>query len=318
MAVLGIFMSLSDAPGAIISTDTAKFDTEVCDFAWHLPNTTSVGRFYTFSHEEAAGNVTWHHFAQISNAQLAADDGALHKILDAGGNTIFIIDLVDGNMRLQVIGSTTEYSETAPVPVTLTRFDIKIDFTTGITVDLHLDGSPLPTLSVNTAGAGTRTKPVSTILQTVDADNVYVSEFYVADFDTRNTRPVKQMPNAVGNYSAWNGGYAEMGDEDEMTAADGVTAGDKVSVNLETYPGPGSVGGIKMVVMKIVGSKGATGPQDIDPFVRIAGTDYSAGNIGVTETPLSYYAEFANNPNTSVPWTTGDLDTTELGLEAKT
>lgn len=318
MPVLGVFMSRSDSPGAVVSTTAGKFDAQVCDFAWYLNAAANTqGRSYTFTHPAAAGNVTWYHFAQISDIQGDGAAGFLHIIRDAGGREIVRFDLSSGNLRLTVTGSTTDNSSLIAVPITLTRFDVKIDFASGIAVDLYLDGGVSPTLSASVGSAGERGKPTTFVVQNNDSNAVYVSELYVADFDSRNTRPVKQVPNATGNYSAWSGGYAELGDEDLMTAADGASASDKVSVNLEAYPGPSSPAGISRVVVKIIGSKGATGPQDIAPFVRIGGTDYSASDLGVTETPLPYYAEWATNPDTAAEWTTANLDTTEIGLEAK-
>ena len=88
-------------------------------------------------------------------------------------------------------------------------------------------------------------------------------------------------------------------------------------MNIEAYPGPASPAGINRVVVKVIGSRGATGPQDIDPFVRIDGTDYSAGDLGVTESSLPHYGEWLINPDTAVDWVNADLDTTEIGLEAK-
>lgn len=315
MPVLGIFMSRSDAPDANISANPVDFDAEVGDFAWWLPSVGLQGPSYMFGHDEAAGNVTWYHFGHKSGPQAATDDGWLHRIFDVSGQKIFELDLQDGDIRLMVIGSTTSYSGLIPLPTTLTRFDLKIDFTAGIAIDLYLDGSGTPTISASVGDAGARTKPTTFVVTNKDSDHIYVSELYVADFDTRNTRPVKQVPDASGNYSAWAGGFSVLGDDDLMTAADGAVAGDKVSVNLEPYPGPPSPAGISRVVVKVIGSRGATGPQDIAPFVRIAGIDYSAGNLGVTEAPLAHYAEWAINPDTAAAWTTADLDTTEIGLE---
>lgn len=317
MSVLGIFMSRSDSPGAVVSYSTSKFDSNVSDFAWHLSAVSTQGRSYIFTHEPAVGNVTWYHFAQIADGQLASDDGWLHFIRDANGNTIVAFDLIDGLTRITLYGSGSVTTGTMVTPTSLTRFDVELDYTTGISMKLYVEGGTTPLLVANLGSAGTRGKPTTFIVENYDADDVYVSELYVAEFDTRNTRPVKQQPNAVGNYSEWNGGYSELGDENIGTAADGAAAGDKVSVNLEAYPGPASPAGINRVVLKVIGSKGATGPSDIAPFVRIAGVDYTAGDLGVTETPLPYYAEFAENPNTTAPWTTADLDTTEAGLEAK-
>ena len=315
MPVLGIFMSLQDSPGAVVSTTAGKFDAAVCDFAWWLNSSGGQGRSYTFVNDEAAGNVVWYHFAQISDAQGGGDDGFLHRILDSSGNEIAVFELFAGLVSMKVTGSTSDESSGIAVPTTLTRFDVKVDFTTGIAVDVYLDGGAGSSLSASVASAGTRTKPIQFIVQNNDADDVYVSELYAADFDTRNTRPVKQVPDASGNYSAWIGGHAELGDEDILTAVVGEDVGDKLSVNLTAYPGPASPAGISRVVVKILGSKGSSGPGDANPFVRIGSTDYSAGDIGLSTTVLAHYAEWLNNPATSNPWATADLDTTEIGLE---
>lgn len=319
MAVLGIFMSRSDAPGAPISTVAGKFDAAVCDFAWRLYDSTSGGGLFQFTHDIAAGDVTWYHFGMNSDTQFSNEDGYIHMIKDVSGNNIAYFDLNDGAMRLAVVGTSTLYSPQAAMPVGFARYDIKITMTNpGILAEMFVNGSASPGFTISVADHGGRTKPATFVLQSYDSDDTYTSEVYVADFDTRNTRPVKQVPDADGFHSDWTGGWAALGDEDVMTAADGVLVGDKVSVNLDGYPGPASPGGIKAVVIKIASSKGATGPQNLAPFVRIAGTDYSAADLPITEDMAVSLTEFALNPATSLPWSTADLDTTEIGLEAKT
>jgi len=323
MGVLGIFMSRSDNPEGSVSTDTSHFDATICDFAWYTPygNGTYGYRTHVFSHEPAAGDITWYHWATQGNTQGAAVDGWEHQILDAMGRAIVVIEFANGTYALQIYGATTTtgaYSATT-WPSALTRMDMSIDMSAGgITINLYLDGSGTAAVTHTNADAGTRTKPVTINLRNLDTDHVYTSELYVADFDTRDTRPVKQMPDAVGNYTDWLGGYSELGDEEVMTCADGVANGDKVSVNVATYGGPATPAGIKSVVLKSVVSKGATGPQNVDPFVRIAGTDYSAGSITPEDAPLAEYAEWLTNPNTAVDWVVADLDSTEIGLEVKT
>jgi len=316
--ILGIFMSRADGPAARQSEVAGKFDPAVCDFAWNLPYTTSTGMSIPFAHKEATGNVTWYHFAWQQDNQSTSVDGWTHTIRDATGLGILLIDFIDGKIRLNVTGSTTGYSGTQIGPGSLTRVDIRVEMDTGTDVKLYMDGGRYPFLHGSVADKGTRGKPAQLVYQNWDSAAMWMSETYVADFDTRGTRMVKQLVDAVGTHTDWAGGYSELGDENMATGADGAAAGDKVSVNVEAYPGPASLGGINRVLAKVTGSRGAAGPQKIDPFVRIASTDYSAGDIGPVEVPLAYIAEWAINPNTGAEWGTAALDTTEFGLEAKT
>lgn len=318
MGVLGIFMSVSDAPNASRSTNGIHFDATVSDFAWHGVSTGSLGSIYSFMHPPAAGDITWYHFALKIDIQGSADDGYFHDVVTEGGAVIVRLDLLDGQFRIQAIGTTTVYSPLTHVPLTLTRFDMKVDLTgSSLVVSLYFDGGVEPTL-ISTVPTSNGIKPGGFKVQINDSDDIYTSELYVADFDTRNTRPVKQTPDATGNHSAWTGGFSELGDEVVGTAAEGAANGDKVSVNIEGYPGPTSLGGVNRVVLKIVGSHGVSGPQNLDPFLRIGGVDYSAGNLNLTLGTIAMYAEFDINPATSLPWGSADMDTTEIGLEAKT
>jgi len=196
--------------------------------------------------------------------------------------------------------------------------DLIVDQTgSGCTASLYLDGSSTAVATHTNTDIEARTKPAQFQLMDYDVHHMYTSELYVADFDTRDTRPVKQVPDASGNYSAWVGGYGEFGDDDIMSAANAAAGGDKVSVNVEAYPGPTAVS-IDAVVLKTVCAVGSTGPSNIAPFVRIASTDYTAGNVNPDVYPSPSLVEYVTNPNTAVAWVEADLDTTEIGLEAKT
>lgn len=319
MTVLGIHMSRSDSPGAVVTTNAAYFDAQVSDFAWHLSTTAGTGRSYFFGHDEAAGDITWYHWCHNAAMMDTLDDGYFHSVRDANDLQLMYFNLQDGIFTMVTQGTTNDTSNSMSVPLSLTRFDMRIDTSgSGLTIDLYLDGGTTPSMTGTVADRGARTKPALFLVRNVDSADFYVSELYMADFDTRNTRPVKQTPDAVGNYTGWTGGWAELGDEDILTAADGINVGDKVSVNLDAYPGPASPGGILAVVVKTSASRGLTGPQNLAPFVRIGGVDYAGSDLNVNNAVENHYTEFDINPGTSLPWTTADLDTMEIGLEAKT
>lgn len=319
MGVLGIFMSRSDAPGANVSTSSAKFDAEVSDFAWWTKDTTGLNNVYPFVHAEASGDITWYHMMKIIDSQGSNEDGFLDRYYDAAGKEVARIEVLNGEFAIMGLGTTNVTSNYIAPPTTKTRWDIKIDLSgSSLVVSLYVDGGASPTLEVTVPTSNTG-NPTQIHIISKDAEDCYTSELYVADYDTRNTRPVKQVPNATGNHSAWQGGFADLGDEKVGTGVVGNTAVDKLTMNLEAYPGPSSPAGIKEVVVKMVGAKGATGPSNIRPMVRISSTDYFEANLNPTqEVPLAMYATWTQNPNTAAPWSVADLDTTEFGVEAVT
>jgi hypothetical protein len=322
-AVLGIFMSEGDAPTAVVDATGTYHDATICDFAWKIAKNSSStpAEAVNFQHDAAAGNVTWYHFAMMMHEATDGNDGGeLHKFFDVNGLVIGYIHMALGEMGITAETSAgSDASTTFSVPLTLKRYDVKIDITTTMAIDIYEEGGGSPIRSASIA-LGTSAKPGQMSLTQYDNfRDLYTSEVYMADYDTRNTRPVKQKVNATGNYSAWTGGFAEVSDGDVSTAASGAAGADKLSMNLITYPGPASPTGIKEVVVKMMASKGASGPANIRAMCRISSTDYFSGNLSpVQGVPQNVYATFALNPNTSAAWATADLDTTEFGVEAVT
>lgn len=323
--VLGIFMSASDGPSVVRNTGATHRDVTVCDFAWQI-TAPSGARVTTVFHTwaEAAGDVTWLHWAvKYDAAGDGSDDGSSWHVLDNEGNVIVEFEALNGTFALETHGTSTSTSASIGQPgyPTLERIDLMIDMGgAGHTVDIYINGAGTPTATVTVADSGTRGKPVTMDWGQDDYDKVcWISEFYVADFDTRNTRPIKQVVDGAGNHSAWTGGFAELGDEGIVTGAKGAANGDKVSMTLTAYPGPSSPAGINRVVYKMIASKGSSGPANINPLVRIGGVDYSAGNLTlIANVPIPAYAEFLLNPDTTAAWGTAELDTMEVGLQAVT
>jgi len=320
MGILATYLSQADMESGHISTTAGKFDTEITDFAWWSPNEFSVGDRWNFPHNEATGDDTWYHFGIIVDAFDGGDDGHLGWLLDAAANQICKLRLIDGKLQVEAIGTTTVVSTpTVTVPATLARWDLHVDRAgAGMTITLYENGSGTALATATITDTGTFGTPAMFQMAHLDHDDAYFSELYMADFDTRDTRPIRQNVNAVGNHTAWDGAFGNVSDESIMTSIKEATATGKESYNVETYAGPATLAGISRVAIKLRASKGASGPSNINPLVRIGGTDYSAGNIGPTTTPLIYFAEFLQNPDTSVDWVKADLDTTEIGVEAIT
>jgi len=322
MGVLGILNSVNDAvanpDAAVIVTDTTKFDTTVTDMAWHLPARTSGSRIWDIPHNVASGDVTWYHFAMTGVRQEGADDGGMVKILDASDAEILWMRIVDGFLAFRLPGPVDSERISMTENPRLMRLDVKIDFGgAGITVTVYVEASLTPSTSVTIASSAALTNPANFQIVHTDSDHIYISELYAADFDTRNTRPVRQNIDASGNHSEWQGDETDVNDDDVGTSILAL-AGDKSSFNVEAYPGPATPAGINRVVAKIVATKGASGPTDINPFVRVAGADDSAGNIGPSADPTqsTHYPEWSLNPDTGVGWVSADMDTTEIGVEA--
>lgn len=322
--VLAIFMSRSDYPSLGFTTSTSYRDSAVSDFAFKIEATTgftpiTVAPFY---HEPTTGDTTWYHFMwRITTNLSSGDDGDMMKIYDSDGQQIFEFEVNNGIWQGQVLNGITTHTVTgANVPTIKTRMDIKIVVdATDITCSVYVDGDPSP-MTVSTLPVNNRVQPARFVLTQQDVNRpTYISELYVAEYDTRNTRPVRQIPNAVGNYTEWNGAYSEIGDDNLATFISSASGGQKLTANITAYRGPASPSGIKEVIIKTQASKSASGPSDVRTMVRIGGVDYFGPNLN---TPLDdagvTYTPFVNNPDTAVPWTTGDIDTTEFGVESIT
>ena len=95
------------------------------------------------------------------------------------------------------------------------------------------------------------------------------------------------------------------------------TVGDKESWTLSAYAGASSPASIRGLVTKYMASKGTTGPQNIEPLVRLSSTDYLKSPVS-PDNISAIYADWTVNPATSAAWATSDLTSIQVGVRSAT
>jgi len=81
------------------------------------------------------------------------------------------------------------------------------------------------------------------------------------------------------------------------------------------FPALGGTGTIVGVQVNLYARKDDAGPRSISAVSRVGGTDF-AGAAHAIDASYRYYRQvWRENPNTAAPWTVGEVDGAEFGLE---
>jgi hypothetical protein len=150
----------------------------------------------------------------------------------------------------------------------------------------------------------------------------YWSQIAVASFNLLGTRVIDLHPTAAGTYSEWTGAYTAI-DETDRSLADSVdtnAATQRFLYNLTNSTAGQQTGKVILgvaVSMRTVLETGST-PTNIEAMVRIGGTDYTSGNLGLGAVDTDTYQQYVweLNPNTSGAWSFSDIDALEAGFKS--
>lgn len=149
------------------------------------------------------------------------------------------------------------------------------------------------------------------------------SEVIVSNSDTRNMRVHTHAPSADGTYSAWTNGFANI-DEAATSDADMISStniGDIESFVLGDLGAFAQLNStIEAVMVAFRGRNSATGPQNIDAFIRTNSNDYQLTPSQAVTTSFQggFTAVWNNNPNTAVKFTVSEINALEAGVAATT
>jgi hypothetical protein len=323
MTILMATNDIIDFPGATINADAGKFQAGNVPHALMVANgNAGVGTTSWTVIPQASGDIVWIHFIAYFDAANQLGDGTLlFELYDTAGAKIMDFDLLVGVPDLLVYGSTTEtvsalshFTQDKLIPI-----DVRVDITApNIVVDLYRDNVLWISNTVTNNG---KLKPEALLWKTFDltagniTDWLYVSEFIVADEDTRGMRLAEMTPSGAGNYSQWVGNHVETGDDDLSTGASSDTTGQKLSSTQTAYGGPATSAMRAVVVKNTVSTRGGV-VNDIRNFVRISATDYNGAGLGVGEGITLLSTVWDQNPNTSADWGSADLAAIEIGVES--
>lgn len=328
MAFLGFFNKGSDWGGpAADDTTVGSFDPDyqgnsvVCE----------VNQASQFSWGNGAADV-WIHFqfyyTYVNVNGNGNVDGYWFEGIDTNGNVVIRGDLFNGSLQFEVSGNGgTSFTSSAfgiiygfGVRVT---YDLHYQKNNGgnTTLDVYLGGVLLHSLSAANTTSGdlvTMNMTHDDMSDQISGTQFWYSEVMVADEDTRGLRVATLQPDGNGGETAWDGVFSDIIDRNDGRAISSDTAAQRESWTLSAYNGPASPTAVRGVFNQLWAHAGASGPTQVDPFVRIGGANYDIGVPVAPDFSTPVIGEWATNPATGVDWVGGDFATLEAGVESVT
>jgi hypothetical protein len=340
MSILFLASDASEVAGVATNTLTStEYDTLYSDRAFGpaVPtNNAADACGFGIGIPAPSSDTIWLHFRQKANSVYSGPSstnvGIVWQFSNAAGQVLATIacrgtTASNPGWRAEVFGDTTVVGTSFAGPYGATAtFDIQLVVnSTNIILNVYMNGT-LVSSATAANSTGLKGKPryleeLNTNTYNKSSGTTYViahSELVVTDNEsTVGWRIATLKPNANGGNTAWSGDFNDLVTIGDGTAISSATVGDKENWGLSAYGGPSSPSSIRGVVVKLAASKGTTGPQNIEPSLRISSTDYFKSPVSPDNiNPI--YADWTLNPATSAAWATGDLSTTQPGVRSAT
>ncbi len=290
-----------------------------------------VDKFATVTVEHAAvsGTSTWIHCKIWHNNGLGGNNATgdfWFRCIDAQGRTLFYFTTsgVSGN-QLWVTGDTNVLDGigqgTPWATGTIQDFDVHVDLSgNNIAVNVYLDKSSTATFSATAANTNGKTNPVVQRWRCFDWLNIThvarqtISEYIIADVDTRGMGYTDLLTLGVGNYAEWTGDVADISDGSVESGLTADVVNKKVTLNVSAYGGPAGVV-LGIFLSAHGGVSGAVG--DLRGIARKGTTDFfSAGVNANAGRPKPNLMKFLTNPDTTNAWATTEFVDFEFGVES--
>lgn len=295
------------------STVAANYDSARVPYAVVMPNAISTPM--KSKHVAPSGDTVWYHFRmKLDTAMGAAQDGNIIVIKDDAGTIIAELKMSDGFAGARVYGDTTVTGALAGSlgNAVILEIDLKIVVNGGeVTMEYYLGQALQSTATALNTGGLTVSRQLE--FSQLDSRQLYMTEFIVAAEDTRNARLDRIDPSTAGNYTAWSGVVANLGDDDDGTSMFTDTATNRQSANMDTY---GSGNNIAAVVLNSRASAGAGGPQTLTQFLRTGGTDYDGSGVTLSPSVDNVIENYELDPSDSLAWDAAGVNAMEIGLLA--
>lgn len=274
-----------------------------------------------------SGDVTWLHHRMYMNSYTTTDTPILIRIFDTNGNVLASVDKKYNIASFITIltlyrdGGTVTIEQTFP----FNRYQVN-------SVDLRYENNGTNLVSCGLyvngglAALATHASPpsfgqpaymsVGACFRDSGSGSNALSEFIVADGDTRNARLDLIRPVASGGETDWVGLAAELADDDPTSGMTSITAEERQTLTLETYNGANNISAIVIATQSVAG---ANGPQNLRHTVRMSAVNYDSPSDLPMGAVLEYQlTDFLINPATSLPWVGSDLASMEMGFISKT
>ena len=131
---------------------------------------------------------------------------------------------------------------------TIQDFDVHVDLSgNNIAVNVYLDKSSTATFSATAANTNGKTNPVVQRWRCFDWLHIThvarqtISDYIIADVDTRGMGYTDLLTLGVGNYAEWTGDVADNSDGSVESGLTADVVNKKVTLNVSAYGGPAGV-----------------------------------------------------------------------------
>lgn len=322
MAILKFINAFEDfdANNAFVSTDPDYVDTTRVEHGYAFNNNESISA----SWPEPAGNTVWIHWRHGQDSSATSwDDFGVPRFIDAKGNQVMVMDLIDGVMQWSVNGDTTSVGSVFAVAGVGTMLDIQFtkNGTTDLTVNVYRNGSLV--IGPLTVG-NTQDRGLPVALHTTHGDDSaqgtqYFSECVIADEDTRGWRIRQHRVVAYGVFTDWDGSVNAIIDQQKSTGITSNTLDNQVSFGLSNLNDIPMGATIDRVAIQSTLIRGATGLASFNHFFRWADTTVvQDSDVALNLTMTEYIAEYTTSPDTTLAWTYTEMQGLQAGVRART
>lgn len=318
---------------ATTNTSNAYYDSNTVDAAVQTGN--EVGEV-KFDFNASLGEF-WLHMNLYYGSGGTGDTGVLFLFESSTGAELRV--RTDGSnssnrcsFRVEITSDGTSWTQLGSTvfigPNAQAKFDMHVKFGTGGFVRMYRNGvrffshSATLTSQTNTASSVRIGGPRA------NATDVRTSELIVADTNTISMRLHVLRINAAGTTSQWDNAYTEIDDAagaiDNNDYIHTAVVNDIMTFAMEN-PAPGTAVTTGRSISGLATTFAAFLPPDATPgdlrsVVRVAGTNYESADLNMPRHggmhPLTHI--WTTNPNTTIAWTTSDIDSAEIGVKAVT
>jgi hypothetical protein len=310
--------NLAHWPGSTSGSTPGHYDSDRIPYSINFINGQALSSPQWLDH---AGDETWIHFNYYCGDTQLTSEVTFFQAYDDQGNLLyaliqrFNINAIALELRLYD-GATSKAIDLSGYmnDDVLSFMDFKHTSTAfGLGIDIYHAGA---LLGSNTfpANANNYGKPVRCIITAAFSTTqpFEISEFIVADGDTRNARLDLLRPAATGAYSQWQGLISSLADDDSTTGVLTTVAAQRHSMTLTAYGGAQNVSNLVAVSQT---TRGQNSPTKLKHSVRLSLVDYDNALTHDVGFPLELkVTDFLLNPGTSLPWTAADLAAVEMGF----
>ena len=315
--------NMTEYTGAAVSRDPDYSDSEIA-----IAFTSSVSNPWEIPNITPSGTLIWLHMRAWFPAESdnSGADGRWIDFYDSTGDAVGGIDCINGNLRVYVQPSITEFTGAAwsHTVETLYTLDILMECD-GVnqTCTLYVDGVQVSTVTqAGTKGVTRRVDFITDDCKGISGGtpNGYFSEIIIDDADsTLGCRLHQARPDSTGTYSEMSGDIGDLLYYLDSASLASTATGERFSWNPPSYSGDLSNPSVRAVIGSVSFIGGSSGPPTLEQFLRVGGTDYYGDkHVGIASGVTNAQYTWALDPSDSLAWDIGDMGSFEVGVRSNT